>query len=921
MKLHLPKMLLTAVLAVCIAQDAWAGWANGTYYINGKPEDKNVVSSTQGDSFNVMSGNIATYTMESFTMKDGQTMTIAYNSSNNKNIENLSISSLIIGDGTGTAKVNINASQTASIESVSGNLNLTVSGTLGRLGNVSGDLNVSFKEGSKVDLVYAIVHASSGIYSEHEIINNASVSGTENISFVFDGREFNGATVSSTDSGITISGISQYHVAKGDTKSLSAAKTAIGSTTVNHIQVNGILSSVTDNSIGTNTPSIIGVGTVQVDGMLEDKTSTLADFSGTIELMNGGKIHFGQNANQLTNIEQIKINSGAYITGWGDPNKGGSTFQHNLLLNGGSIQANIGSIWNGNIHVAADSSIGMYNSTTISGAITAESGKTLSIVDDSLGGNNTNTVLTLNGTVGKLDGGTLDVRFGTVYINGRSDGNALIAGAIKVGAGATLEVAGSDTLGYKNANNTLNYTDSITAEGTSTSLAKIKFSATQTMSTNLILKGNTEMTGSTFNSFGGKVTVSGTNNTIKNSFSLRENITFDVAANGSLAMEGAWTDFERFSGAFTKSGAGEMTVTGGITSSRTFNVYGGKLNLGGTNTMNNLDMSNGNNATGTLTIKENASLTVNENMWLGRGESNKILLEKGGSYSQGATKVIGIDKANTSINRNELDNSDEGADVYSIGNHRFNINNAAVEVTASGTGSTIKNQLNNSSITNKGTALLTVDNELNTYTGVNAEAGSIDIINFKQQTAINSLTIASKDGKGNHLGIYTAGVGSAVANVSANALTMDSVSSLSANLTLTDGATLTLNGYGKENTATITGDLTLGAELKLAGEEFLKELGTLEAGEMLKILNVQGTFSGLEADLSIAADAIMEATPLLKSIVDANTYFSSLNVENYKLLFENGALYIQYVNPIPEPTTRALSLLALAALAARRRRK
>ena len=943
MKLHLPKMLLTAVLATCVAQTVQADWAPDDHY-----SDKNggviMYYTTSGvatvDKFHPSSGNeVATsctdiriapevsnqkHTFSDIYIADNDKLSVVTNPwGGNRDfqlltIENLNIKAADSENHTGTAAVTIGAGQTVNLEKVNGGMNLAVSGTLGRLGDVSGDLNVTFNEGSKIDLARAISHAESGIYTEHEIIKDATISGAENVTFVFDGKANNEASISSTNSGMTISGLSQYHVAKGDSKSLSDVKTAIGSTSVNYIQVNGILNSVTDSSIGTNTPAIIGVGTVQVNGMLEHKMSTLSDFSGTLELMNGGKIHFGNTETNLTNVEQIKINSGAYVTGWG------KTFGHSLLLNGGSLQVN-GGTWNGGIHVAADSSIGVYNSSTISGAITAESGKTLSIVDDSLGsGSAANPTLTLNGTVGKLDGGTLDVRFGTVKIQGRSGGNALIAGAIKVGAGATLEVAGTtdnngkedgDTLGYTGGN----YTDSITAEGSSSALAKIYFSYTQTMSTNLILKGNTEMTGLTFNSFGGNVTVSGTNNTIKNNFKLRQNVTFDVAANGSLTMEGAWADFGGFSGAFTKSGAGEMTVTGGITSSRTFNVYGGKLNLGGTNTMNKLDMSNGNRATGTLTIKENASLSVNANMWLGRGESSKILLEKGGSYSQGATKVIGIDKANSSINRNELDYSDAGADEYSIGNHRFNINNAAVEVTASGTGSTIKNQLNNSSITNKGTALLTVDNELNTYTGVNAEAGSIDIINFKQQTAINSLTIASKDGKGNHLGIYTAGVGSAVANVSANALSVDAGSSLTTNLTLTGGATLTLSGFG-DNAATINGNLTLGAELKLAGEEFLEALGNLESGEMLKLFEVTGEFSGLEATLSIAADAIEETQPLIAGY-DATNYYSSLNVGDYALVFQQSALFIKNTATIPEPTTATLSLLALTALAARRRRK
>ena len=341
--------------------------------------------------------------------------------------------------------------------------------------------------------------------------------------------------------------------------------------------------------------------------------------------------------------------------------------------------------------------------------------------------------------------------------------------------------------------------------------------------------------------------------------------------------------------------------------------------LKGSHSIGRLDLSKGSTNTGTLTLKEGANLSVSSAMWMRNLDSVKLLLEKNASYSQGEIKVIGLDGLNSSITRNDAPEVEADSDKYDLGSNRFSINNAAVEITSSGNSSTIKNRLNNSSITNKGAGVLTVDNELNTYTAINAEVGSIDIINFKQQTTVNSLTIASKDGVGNYLGIYTAGVGSAVADVSTNALTVGENSTLNANLTLTDKATLTLNGYGA-NAATINGNLTLGAELQLAGEEFLEELGKLNAGEMLKLFEVTGEFSGLEATLSIAADAIEETQPLIAGY-DATNYYSSLNVGDYALVFQQSALFIKNTATIPEPTTATLSLLALAALAARRRRK
>ena len=54
---------------------------------------------------------------------------------------------------------------------------------------------------------------------------------------------------------------------------------------------------------------------------------------------------------------------------------------------------------------------------------------------------------------------------------------------------------------------------------------------------------------------------------------------------------------------------------------------------------------------------------------------------------------------------------------------------------------------------------------------------------------------------------------------------------------------------------------------------------------------------------------------------DATTFFSGENMQNYDLVFANGNVSLVYAPMVPEPTTATLSLLALAALTMRRRRK
>ena len=54
---------------------------------------------------------------------------------------------------------------------------------------------------------------------------------------------------------------------------------------------------------------------------------------------------------------------------------------------------------------------------------------------------------------------------------------------------------------------------------------------------------------------------------------------------------------------------------------------------------------------------------------------------------------------------------------------------------------------------------------------------------------------------------------------------------------------------------------------------------------------------------------------------DATTFFSGENMQNYDLVFVNGNVSLVYAPMVPEPATATLSLLALAALTMRRRRK
>ncbi|MBQ2380045.1 MAG: PEP-CTERM sorting domain-containing protein, partial [Akkermansia sp.] len=122
---------------------------------------------------------------------------------------------------------------------------------------------------------------------------------------------------------------------------------------------------------------------------------------------------------------------------------------------------------------------------------------------------------------------------------------------------------------------------------------------------------------------------------------------------------------------------------------------------------------------------------------------------------------------------------------------------------------------------------------------------------------------------------------------------------LAADLNLTSLSTLELDA-----TLNISGnELTLGNAITFSG-------GKLEA--LQEIDDLATIFEGVSVFNGVARSA--ETV-----IFDASKYFANLPTENqYVLSYTNGNVAIKL---IPEPTTATLSLLALAGLAARRRRR
>ncbi len=144
-------------------------------------------------------------------------------------------------------------------------------------------------------------------------------------------------------------------------------------------------------------------------------------------------------------------------------------------------------------------------------------------------------------------------------------------------------------------------------------------------------------------------------------------------------------------------------------------------------------------------------------------------------------------------------------------------------------------------------------------------------------------------------------------------LELEGNSQLVGNLMMLSGSFLAL-----DSTMNLEGTLTLGSGIVLGGT-LLDDILSMELGDTLTLV------SGLES-VSIQTQSLMrslEYTTLLSGeLVNASDYFENLKGHSDLVFsYDSNTQTLKIIYAIPEPTTTTLSLLALAALAARRRRK
>lgn len=197
-----------------------------------------------------------------------------------------------------------------------------------------------------------------------------------------------------------------------------------------------------------------------------------------------------------------------------------------------------------------------------------------------------------------------------------------------------------------------------------------------------------------------------------------------------------------------------------------------------------------------------------------------------------------------------------------------------------------------------GTILSMVSGEV---AGRVAEVFADKLIEFAQDAMLSAMLSSMLDADGDDL--LNEGVGGHV---------------VGAGLILNAGSTLKLDNChinldsGNAESATLT--------LNVVPEDFEKINLILLTDELVDAESMILLFSGVDKINFVYDNAIIGASGK-KYEYDANHYFTGSMVgEKTKLVYHDGALYLTGL-VIPEPTTATLSLLSLAALAARRRRK
>lgn len=589
----------------------------------------------------------------------------------------------------------------------------------------------------------------------------------------------------------------------------------------------------------------------------------------------------------------------------------------------------------------------------VSGDVLVNGGGTLVLnARDSLGwGNTATTSITLSGETDKV--ATMQIgATQTLKTDINLNGNARIDSTDELlfldAFGSTITVTGTGNIISADIRNR----DSLTLDVANA--AELNISGTilekEDRNTGDPLSGNPAMT----KTGTGKVTFSGEGSSFSGRYTQSAGETFFSGANTTLEAGLA------INGGRVIADAGDsntVTITG-VTGSGNLGVKSGILKVSGLNTtgllelgykdnnvqlgtgkqiielsgtvnsVRELDASMGKTANGTLLMKQGSTLQVTGNTWLNKDAS--ILLEENAELTTNQyVRIKGTAQAEADRSSIKVMPAANGSfsDKYTADNTGITITNAIVTSTGSTPGGgdfTLSNILTNSTLVNEGTNTLRATSGYNTFKGIEARNGNI-LVQRWNDTGINVESVRLENDR--MLEIWAQGAtGNRGSLTVTQTATFGSGTTLNADLALASGATLDLGGavtLGAGNSLTLGS--TLGDSITL-GDTLKATLNSLAEGGRYNLFITQDvdtiTLAGTAYSLTAEAAAMKD--------LDASVIFSGLEQGAFVLNFEalpatgdvatgGGVFYI--TASMPEPATATLSLLALAALAARRRRK
>ena len=511
-----------------------------------------------------------------------------------------------------------------------------------------------------------------------------------------------------------------------------------------------------------------------------------------------------------------------------------------------------------------------------------------------------------------VSSGKVNVQGGNVYAGSLANGSS-----VSVGNGALLSV--NDNMAANNVNFTV-------GGDSSGGLAELLLNGSQFATGNRIrMNGNGVVRSGSlvlFNS--ATVTAENTGNELAMSAILTSgDMTLNVAAGGELAFSGglgyggADTDLNH---KIVKAGGGKLIIgkadgTSGAQSFRSgLQVAAGSVDVNLDLTLNNrLEQA----AEGdVVNIRSGHTLAANGDVVL---NANGMTVEDGATLKMGSRLDISAQESGGSAK--VAGNST----AYTTGAGDYTISQATVTAHTADGGMTLANSLQDVTIVNDGSGTLLETNAANAGTDatLSAEARTASISFMNKGTAGMQLEDVII-GAGQAVGVYRAMQAVEEQETSlaiSGKLVGYTQSSLNADVTLMSGSML--NVYGTGNTG-----ITLGSSLTLEKGLALSAMDTAAVNRLGG--SPYRLFSGVDSLTLDGTDYVGTTGEItLEDAVDAHDYFANLDEGRYFILYsgaaaggENvGQVYLVKTAGVPEPASATLSLLALAALAARRRRK